>query len=97
MSKIRRILEKHGFTVEGSKGNWTIQQYTPEGEDWNICLTNLSEITEYAENYSPEEDFDMWWNARNSVAGVPKSPSDLWKDQLWKQEKLKAVADEINA
>lgn len=97
MKNIRRILEKHGFTVEGNIGNWTIQQYTPEGEDWFMCFTYLKQITEYAENYSPEEDFDMWWKARKSVAGVPQSPSDLWKDQLWKQEKLKAVADEINA
>lgn len=95
MSNIRRILEKHGFTVEGNIGNWTIQQYTPEGEDWNIELTHLTDITEYAENYSPEEDFDMWWNARKTVQGVPQSPSDLWKDQLWKQTILRQIATEI--
>ena len=92
---IRKILEKHGFNVEGSRGNWNIQQYTPEGEDWFLMFTHLKDVKEYAENYDPADDFDMWWKARKSVAGVPQSPSDLWKDQLWKQEKLRAVADEI--
>ena len=92
---IKKILEKHGFTVSKSGDCWNIQQYTPEGEDWNLCFSKLEEIKDYAENYSPEEDFDAWWQARKTVSGVPQSPADLWKDQLWKQEKLNAIWEEI--
>lgn len=30
---IKKILEKHGFTVSNDCDCWNIQQYTPEGED----------------------------------------------------------------
>lgn len=92
---IKKILEKNGFTVSKDGDCWNIQQYTPAGEDWNLCFSKLSEIKEYAENYSPEEDFDIWWCSRKSVSGVPQSPNELWKDQLWKQEKLNTILEEM--
>lgn len=96
MSKnIVKILEDNGFNVNCSDGEYELQQYTPEGEDWYLSFKNLEEITEYAEDFDPDEEFDMWWNARKTVSGVPQSASVLLKDQLWKQELLLKIKNEI--
>ena len=47
---IKKILEKHGFTVSKDGDCWNIQQYTPEGEDWNLCFSKLEEIKDYLIN-----------------------------------------------
>lgn len=68
--------------------------YTPAGEDWHIYVRNSRELKEYAKNYCPDDDFEMWVEARHRVSGAPDIPT-LWKDQLWKQETLKALAEKI--
>lgn len=92
MQKITvKKLEKLGFNVEKDNQGYNLQQYTPAGEDWNLSFNNLQDIKDYAEYYDPEEDFNMWIEARqNGVAGVPE-PGELWKDQLWKQNLLKKL------
>ena len=92
MQKITvKKLEKLGFNVEKDNQGYNLQQYTPAGEDWNLSFNNLQDIKDYAENYDPEEDFNMWIEARqNKVAGVPE-PAELWQDQLWKQNLLKKL------
>ena len=92
---IKKILEKNGFDVTKSDEQYFIHQYTPEGEDWGFYIDNLVDIIDYAENFDVEDEFEMWVDAkRNGISGVP-SISDLWQDQLWKQELLNKVADEI--
>lgn len=88
--KLLRIFEKLGFEVDEDDCGFDIQQYTPEGEDWNLHFDKWEDVLEY--EFDPEEEFTMWVEAKRSgTRGVP-CMSDLWKDQLWKQktiEKLK--------
>ena len=92
---IKKVLEDNGFTVKNDDGNcWTIQQYTPAGEDWELSFYDLKDIIEYAENYDPEDDFTMWIEARKRDKTVP-GPAELWQDQLWKQETLNKVLEEL--
>lgn len=97
MKSIKKILEENGFTVERSySGGYYISQYTPAGEDWGIELDKLEDFPEYAENFDPEEEFEMWIEAKHSgVRGVP-SPAILWEDQKWKENLLDEVLQQIN-
>lgn len=89
---IKKVLENNGFTVTRNGNCWFVSQYTPAGEDWCITFYPLSDVKIYAENYDPEEDFKMWINS--GAKGVPSVP-ELWKDQLWKQEVLNKVLEEL--
>lgn len=92
---IEKILEKNDFNVNVIDSGFEISQETPAGEDWFLTFNKLEDIVDYAENFDPEEEFTMWFEAKqNGVRGVPSVP-ELWKDQLWKQEILNKVADEI--
>lgn len=92
---MRKFLENNGFTITKTKDGYELQQYTPAGEDWWLYVQKLKDLKEYAENFDPEEEFEMWIEAkRNGVAGVP-GVSELWQDQLWKQEKLNLIASNI--
>lgn len=88
-----KILERNGFKVTKISDGYELQQYTPEGEDWNIFIKFLKDIKEYAENFDPEEEFTMWIEAkRNGIEGIP-GVSALWKDQIWKQNLLNKIAN----
>lgn len=89
---IKKVLEDNGFKVEKIGAWWCISQFTPAGEDWCIELNHLNEMKEFCENFDPEEEFTMWCSARGKVAGVPK-PSELWKDQEWKQNVINKVLE----
>jgi len=90
-----KILEDNGFDVKiKENGEIEVQQYTPEGEDWWLYFVSIKDFVEYADNYDPEDDFTMWVEARSRDKSVPSIP-DLWKDQLWKQDLLLKVAQEI--
>lgn len=92
---LKRALEKNGFKVERMSDGWFISQYTPAGEDWGLTFSPLKEFIEYAEEYDPEQDFGVWMEAKyHGTKGIPE-PSELWKDQLWKQETLKKVLEDI--
>lgn len=93
-STIEELLEDNGFNITEIDGGYELSQETPAGEDWFITLNELKDIVEYAEDFDPEEEFTMWNNARGNVAGVP-GVADLWQDQLWKQELLNKIADQI--
>lgn len=90
----RRALEKNGFRVEKDDNGWNISQFTPAGEDWNIYVAKLDDFITIAENFDPEEEFEIWFENRHKVAGVPPI-SELWKDQVWKQEILNKVLEDI--
>lgn len=88
-------LKKFGFTITKEANGYNLQQYTPEGEDWNIYLSKLEDIKEYAEDFDPEEEFRVWFEAKqNSVQGVP-GVAALWQDQLWKADLLKQILNTI--
>lgn len=99
MKTIEQILEDNEFEVTPSNGDYDISRYTPAGEDWHICVWKLTDIVEFAENFDPDEEMEMWCDAkhhgtkhmRESIPGY----GELWKDQLWKQKILKKVANRI--
>ena len=90
---IKKILESHGFDVTKEDNQYFIHQFTPEGEDWGFYVDNLVDIEDYAYNFDPEEEFEMWVKA--DVRGKP-SVSELWQDQLWKKELLNNIAEELS-
>lgn len=92
--KIKRVLEEKGFAVKNDGDTWFISRYTPAGEDWGLYFGELEEIIDYAEDYDPEDDFNMWIEARKRDKTVP-APAELWQDQLWKQEILNEIVEEI--
>lgn len=96
MSKrVDAIFERAGFFVFRNSDYIELSQYTPAGEDWRITLEKPADIIDYAEMFDPDEEFEMWMEAKqNGVAGVPKG-SELWKDQLWKKNVLNKVAEKI--
>lgn len=86
---IIKILEDNGFCVNKEDNQYFISQYTPAGEDWGFYLEDLHDLPKYAEK------FEMWVEAKqNGVRCVP-SYSDLLKDQQWKQQTLRKVAESI--
>lgn len=93
-NKIKSALEKNGFTVKyyANGKYWDVSQYTPAGEDWHYEVENLEDMKQIAENYDPEDDFKSWINS--GASGVPSVP-ELWQDQLWKQETLNKVLEEL--
>ena len=92
--KIKKILEDKGFDVTRDGGCWCVHQYTPAGEDWWITVHKLKDIADYAGIFDKEEEFTMWIEARKRDKSVP-GPAPLWEDQLWKENILKEVAEEI--
>ena len=93
---IEKILEDNGFNITYDSDGCSLQQYTPAGEDWWLYFDEPEEIVEYAENYCPEDDFEIWIEAKyhGDTTGIPSVP-ELWKDQLWKRDLLHKIADEI--
>lgn len=94
MSKFEDVLQDSCFDYSKDGEVYWLSCYTPAGEDWEFYVTDEEDFKQYAENFNPEEEFKMWVEARNVVSGVPDIPT-LWKDQLWKQEKLKEVANAL--
>lgn len=92
---VKKVLDDNGFTYKWCCNCWEVSQYTPAGEDWIISLSKLNDIKTYAEDYDPQDDFNYLWEAKcYGLKGVPDVP-ELWKDQLWKQEKLNKVLEDL--
>lgn len=94
--KIKKILENKGFSITRELQSFELSMFTPAGEDWCITVDKLENIEDYANGFDPEEEFTIWINAKQQgVRGVPSVP-ELWQDQLWKQELLNEIVEEIN-
>lgn len=65
MKNWQTVLENNGFDVEYETGSIYISQYTPAGEDWGFSVTSKEDFINYAENFDPEENFNLLWEARN--------------------------------
>ena len=93
--EIKKALKDNGFAVSKSDDGWSIQQYTPAGEDWWIYLGDLKDFEEFVRSFDPEDEFNNLWQAKqNGFRGVP-GPAELWQDQLWKQETLNNVLEDL--
>lgn len=96
---IKQIIEDNGFEVIPGPNDYDIGKYTPAGEDWHIAVWKLTDLVEYAENFDPDDEMEMWCEAkqhgsehmRKSIPGY----GELWQDQLWKQKILKKMAKQI--
>lgn len=94
-NKLEELLEQEGFAIYKHETGYELEMYTPAGEDWIIGIVNLEDFVEYADNFDPEEELEMWVEAKRGGCGGVPSPSVLWKDQLWKQKELKRIAKKI--
>lgn len=71
--------------------NIELQQYSPCGQDFYICLDakdkNELQIAaqEYYEAYDPEEETTLWYKANR---GEPKSLRTLLEDMEWCKKQL---------
>jgi hypothetical protein len=90
---IQDIIEQY-FAVSEDGNGYNLQEYTPTGEDWNIYIDRLEDIIDYADYFDPEEEFEFWVKA--DIRGKP-SISELWQDQLWKQDYLNKLREEISS
>lgn len=88
---IEQIFEYNNFDINDTGDGFELSQYTPEGEDWYIYLSDLEDIVEYAEDFDVGEEFKVWFGANR---GEPDAV-ELWEDQLWKQKLLNKIAEEV--
>lgn len=58
--KLEELLEQEGFSIYKHETGYELEMYTPAGEDWIMGITNLDDFVEYANNFDPEEEFEMW-------------------------------------
>ena len=95
--KIEDILEEYGFSISDEDGDYDLQLGTPAGEDWHIILNRLEDIVDYAEDFDPDSEFEMWVEAK--MAGDSSIPgySELLEDQQWKKDLLMKIAKEIRS
>lgn len=104
LNKITKVLEKLDFNISSNTkqgDDFVIEfgQYTPEGEDWSVCLfydgsyNNFKEkLTEYSENFDVDEEVELWIEGRGKN-GVPNSIKALVEDAEWKQKQLKELSE----
>ena len=86
--KLIKNIENSGWIVALDDNGQAayLSQGTPLGEDFgfDVEYKNADElvkaISDYYEDFDPEEHAMMWWNARNSVSGVPQSIRELLDD-----------------
>lgn len=104
LNKITKVLENKDFDIlfnERQDDDFVIEfgQYTPLGEDWNVCLfydgtyNNFkNKLTEYSENFDIDEEAEIWIENRGKN-GIPDSIKDLVEDAEWKQKQLKELSE----
>lgn len=104
--KLIKILENNDFgtgeiTKQGNEYYMEINQYTPEGEDWNECIwfdgTDkgfINSLGERVNNFDVDEEAEIWVDSRGKN-GVPSSIKALIEDAEWKLEMLKGVFEEL--
>ena len=94
MKKLIKAIKDSPFDYDLVDDEIDLHCYTPAGEDWYVYVVDSEDFKNYAENYCPDDDFEIWLEARHRVGGVPDIPI-LWKDQLWKQDTLRALAKKL--
>lgn len=89
MKKIEKqyldVLENHGWAVSSytDDGRVELEKYSPEGEDFSICVgvENLpAEVREYAAGFDIDEHIEIWILAKRSGTGGVPSTRELVKD-----------------
>ena len=108
MKKIINVLENNDFgtdeiTKQGDKYYMEINQYTPEGEDWNECIwfdgTDkgfIDSLEERIDNFDIDEEVEIWVDSRGKN-GVPSSIKALIEDAEWKFKTLKNILNELKS
>ena len=97
MSKLTKkdikAIEDLGWSVEKDDyGCYSFENCSPCGGDMVIeNITTKEELIECCDNYDAEDEFSVWYGAKN---GEPQTPGELWEDCLDKgkmYEELKNV------
>lgn len=95
MKKLIKAIMDSPFDYDLVGDEIDLHCHTPAGEDQHVYVVNSEDFKRYAKNYRPEDDFEMWSEGKRcGVSGIPDIPT-LWKDQLWKQTILKALAKKL--
>ena len=87
-------IEGLGWSIEKDDwGCYSLENYSPAGGD--MVLENIEtkeQLIEACENYDAEDEFSVWYNAKN---GEPSNPGDLWEDCLAKGEMYTELANAL--
>lgn len=80
---------------------WELENFSPAGEDLVISVGGMTpegmikDIIEYANNFDPDENIEMWIEARhNGVGGIP-SIRVLVEDADAIERMLEELADKV--
>lgn len=87
-------IENLGQSVEETEDGYCLENYSPAGGDM-VIETNTKdkeEIIDYCDRYDAEEEFDVWYGAKN---GEPSSPGELWEDCLAKGKMFEKLSNAI--
>lgn len=106
MKNIINILESNDFeigeiTEQGNQYYIDIGQYTPEGEDWSVCIWFdgtrkgfINSLEERVNDFDIDEEVEIFIDHRGQN-GIPSSIKALVEDAEWKLETLKGILNEL--
>lgn len=107
VGNVREILENNQIYSQGGNSEQGYEEFgytSPCGEDFIFTLhyednaeTLSQALTEYAENFDPEEHAVSWYNHQNDTTGVPESLKDLLEDAEDIKDVLIQAAKEVDA
>lgn len=105
VTRFTLIAKSLGFRVQEpqrQQSQWYIdlQQFSPQGEDWQVtvCFKSPNDIEKYIESlyidFDVDEEVELRINHRGE-RGVASSIKNLVDDQEWKESKLKVLAEKL--
>lgn len=97
--KQKAICERLGWFVQLDGNDVMLEQFSPAGEDFFFYAEKNrfpQSITEYAEDFDPDEHAKMWVEHMNSVRDVPQSIRILINDADAIKEMLTELSEQIN-
>lgn len=95
----KAICEKLGWEVQPEGNRVVLSQSSPAGEDFFFYVDNkkfAENVSEFAEEFDPDEHAEMWVKCMHSVRGVPQSIRILIDDADAIKEMLTELSDQIN-
>ena len=105
LEKILNILEKLDWDVKNDNEIFSIENYSPLGEDLilEFCIKPdkplenqiINEIMIEYENFGEDEHACEWYKNKDSVRGVPQSLKDLLQDARMIKRMYKSLYNKI--
>lgn len=100
VEKLLKKCKELGFTVtEADKKYVCISQYSPEGQDCNVCVEteNLIEnLRTYAECFDVSEETHYWLDSfGHGSNGAPYDMKDVYEDMQWWKDTLFKLVNQL--